>query len=82
MYCKDCKFWRDRPNQFQDDTAGVKKCERVRMLYDSTEWDEDCNRVLTGVAKNDKAFVQDGSDYKAELLTLGDFGCIQFQVKE
>jgi len=54
------------------------------MFWDCTEWgDEDNNyeRRFTKAAENNKAFVQDGSDYIAHLLTLGDFGCNQFEAK-
>jgi hypothetical protein len=84
MNCKDCKYWSER-DQYEDDKGvDVRKCTRVKMFWDCTEWgDEDNNyeRRFTKQAEGDKAFVKDGSDYIAHLLTLGDFGCNQFEAK-
>jgi hypothetical protein len=85
MYCKNCKYWMDRKHLDGDNKIDVRKCLRVKMLWDCTEWGDESNdyeRRFTKAAENNKAFMQDGSDYIAHLLTLGDFGCNQFEVKE
>ena len=83
MQCNKCKFWTketdsDYPKHFE-----LGKCTRVKLFWECTEWgdlpNDDYGRVLTDEAKDNKAFVQDGSDYAAELLTLSDFGCVQFE---
>ena len=51
------------------------------MFWNCTEWVEkgdDYVRELNNEHKNDKAFVQDGSDYIAYLITKEEFGCNQF----
>lgn len=52
------------------------------MFWDSTEWVDsdkiDPERDLKPEFKDNKAFVQDGSDYIAHFLTKADFGCNQF----
>ena len=82
MICKNCKYWSERDKYDEDKKIDVRKCTRVKMFWDCTEWsesDEYDGRVFTDAAKGNKAFVQDGSDYIAHLLTLGDFGCNQFE---
>jgi len=86
--CLNCKFWEvtdSRP--IKNMKTGL--CTRVKMFWESTEWTDeevedswDCFRVLREENKKDRAFVQDGSDYKAELITLKDFGCNQFLIKD
>jgi hypothetical protein len=62
---------------------GIGRCDKARPFWECTEWDYEAaggpRRALTKEAKDALAFVQDGEDYKAELLTLGGFGCNQFE---
>ncbi len=76
--CKNCKWWKSQSgNRINDGVLG--QCAKVKMFWDCTKWDEDhIERTLEDQHKEDKAFVQDGSDYRAELLTREDFGCNQF----
>lgn len=82
--CDNCKFW-DTTEQFPLKGNQVGECKRVKMFWDNTEWfdnkDGEYTRKLSERAKNDKAFVQDGSDYIARLLSLSTFGCNQFEEK-
>lgn len=82
--CENCKFW-DTTEQYPVSKTIVGECKRVKMFWDCTEWkeleNEEYGRVLSEDCKNDKAFVQDGSDYIAKLITLEDFGCVQFENK-
>lgn len=84
--CKNCKYWKIS-ERYPIKNTEVGKCKRVKMFWESTKWagsddtDDWSLRVLTDESKNDKAFVQDGSDYQASLLTLEDFGCNQFENK-
>lgn len=84
--CGNCKFW-DKSEHLTIKEGEIGLCKRINMFWDSTKWDKKDNeedeyiRSLAEECKNDKAFVQDGSDYKAELLSLKDFGCNQFEEK-
>ena len=95
MYCKDCKFWSKNglPEGEQDDyrcyndspeSLGLGRCTRVELLWDAYEWDrEDRDNSVRFteevVSEEVLAFVNDGSDYKAELYTLPNFGCVMFK---
>ena len=84
MNCKDCKHWKKETGYPQSFNLGT--CNKVVMFWDSTEWGEDSSGEtvlnLTDEAKGNLAFVQDGSDYSADLLTLAQFGCVQFEAAE
>jgi len=76
--CKNCKFW-DSDYPYPEGIP-VGKCLRIKMLWDCTEWTEDYfHMVMKQEFSEEKAFVQDGSDYMAHLLTFGDFGCNQHE---
>jgi hypothetical protein len=80
--CADCKHWVQRVGDLYPKEGEVGNCTRVRQFWTSTEWiDDDAayGRTFTKEAEGHLAFVQDGEDYKAELLTLGGFGCNQFE---
>lgn len=95
MNCKDCKHWANQKNDFDSAKAlgrNFGKCKKVKMLWDSTEWkgrkelDEDGDEfyrlVVSDEYKNCKAFAQDASDYRADLITTSDFGCVQFELED
>lgn len=74
--CKTCVFWSYEP----DDIVG--SCGAFKMFWDCAEWTKGGDRlVLKEKYKDQLAFLQDGSDYKAHLLTVGDFGCVRHQEK-
>ena len=82
--CKTCEFWKDTDGDYPKGSIELGKCKRVKMFWDCTEWEDipdhwECRRVLTEEAKDELAFVQDGSDYSAELITRPDFGCVQWK---
>lgn len=81
--CNTCKHWgSDRDLQ---EVPGVRSCTAVPMYWEVTDWGDKSNdykRTLKPEYANTKAFVQDGSDYSATLLTLPDFGCVMHQPKE
>jgi hypothetical protein len=78
--CENCKFW-DISERYPLKGAKIGICKRVKMFWHLTEWTEEMDRVLKEKFKDDKAFVQDGSDYHADLLTLSNFGCNQFEIQ-
>ena len=78
--CKNCKYWKET-NSYPIEGEKLGKCKKVQMFWNCTEWVEkgdDCVRELNKKHKDDKAFVQDGSDYIAYLITKEEFGCNQF----
>lgn len=82
MKCKDCKHWATEEliDKWSDNpTREVKKCRKVKMFWDSTDWDYKGKKRT--FLNDDLAFVQDGSDYHAELLTKAEFGCVMWEAK-
>jgi hypothetical protein len=77
--CSTCAHW---DSEEYASRPPVRICNNVPMYWDASEWDDDCNRVLIDKYKDTKAFAQDGSDYKAVLLTASDFGCVSHKEKE
>ena len=82
--CENCIYWGDvNDGVFAVDIVGtpVRECRKAVMFWDVTEWvddGEDYRRKLSPKYDGQKMFVQDGSDYKATLLTLPDFYCAHF----
>lgn len=76
--CKNCKHWEE--SKFYN-LKGIifGDCNKVEMFWGCTKWDNEGGRILKEEYKDDKAFVQDGSDYTAVLITKEDFGCNQFE---
>ena len=73
MLCRNCRYWNTEEDYNykvpKTNKAGI--CTRVRLLWDCTEWDHDgCSSKFTEEAEGELAFVQDGSDYSADLITL------------
>ncbi len=78
--CNKCKHWELAGKCESGHSVGLGRCTAVPLLWDATEWAYDGDsRVLTNEYKNTKAFAQDGSDYRAHLLTMPDFGCVSHQ---
>lgn len=80
--CDKCKFWRDDLD-YDNKALKLRRCKKIKLLDNSTEWRDDGLGVrIIDKDKDLKAFTQDGSSYKADLLTMGDFGCNQFKGKD
>ena len=76
--CKTCKFWEPPKSQSYGEVPGVGRCQKVVQFWDAAEWDEDGGgRKLRPEFADALAFVQDGSDYRADLYTKPEFGCVQ-----
>mgnify|MGYP001350270383 CR=1 FL=1 len=77
--CKTCKHW-EKPESDYGEVPGTGKCKAVVQFWKATEWNDDYDkRSLKTEYATKLAFVQDGSDYYAELKTLPDFGCVQHE---
>ena len=77
--CKNCKYWK-KTNSYPSIILG--NCKKVKMFWQCSEWvdkGDDIVRELNGKHKEDKAFVQDASDYAAYLITKEEFGCNQYE---
>lgn len=88
-FCKDCRNWSTKQPGEQGASIGVGQCTVVLNYFDVVEQDESkCNveysfsdDVLRPQYKGIKAVGLDGSGYRAELLTMPDFGCTNFAPK-
>lgn len=78
--CETCKHWKTAEEHEPWQGFGLGRCQNVPMFWNATEWDEDGVRTVRDQYKNIKAFTQDGSDYRAYLLTRPDFGCVSHEV--
>lgn len=81
--CKTCKYWNtvDYPGDGSSLAKNmVKECRYVEEFWGVRDWrkDEATGDWVDVLTSDRKAFVQDGSDYAAVLLTTADFGCNQY----
>lgn len=73
--CKTCKFWEIPENQYGE-VPGTGKCNAMPQFWDASEWVEDSDsRKIKPEYAGKLAFVRDGSDYYAALMTMPEFGC-------
>ena len=84
--CKTCKHWRKAGPWETGHGLGLGTCGKFPMYWDATEWSEDdvgtesgVTRKLNDKYKDNKAFLQDGGDYSAYLLTKESFGCVEHE---
>lgn len=77
--CATCKHWEKTGEYETGYGLGLGRCKAIPMFWDSTEWEEDLEgRKFRDEFKDTKAFAQDGSDYRAIVLTRPDFGCVSY----
>lgn len=89
-FCKDCRSWKPKLPGDQGASIGVGQCTVVLNYFDVVDQDESkfddeypySDDVLRPQFKDIKAVGLDGSGYRAELLTMPDFGCTNFAPKE
>lgn len=87
--CANCEFWEQSAEGEYGWKIGLGKCSNVPMFYDATDDPSsddprdlgDESRVLKPDFQGTKAFALDGSGYRAELLTMPDFGCVSYEPK-
>ena len=83
--CKTCKHW----ERYKDDEYGALRgagiCHAAKELWESSESQEDPDdglleyQALKPELAGVLSFVQDGSNYMAKLVTMPDFGCVQYE---
>jgi len=82
--CATCRFWQE--NEFygwEGRDIETRHCAYAPELWEATTWSREADKqVLLPEHKDVLAFVQDGSSYKAALLTKADFGCVAHQPAE
>lgn len=84
--CKTCKWW-DRSEvdiDYPPDYAilGLGHCTKAVRLWEAIEWDEDNERRFFKPGYDEQlSFTQDGSQYRADLYTRPDFGCVHHEEK-
>ena len=92
--CSDCKHWGLKEDGGWDaEAVGFKPCAAVRERWTiqdeaadrSKTWGDDSDRWIEHrkeALKASRAYVQDGSEYHAQLVTGPDFFCALHEVKE
>lgn len=89
MRCDGCKHWNEKEGcgrAWDDEEAALRPkvglCTKAQPYWETTEWVRDDDDAPVRVSRSEfvglKMFVQDGSDYKATLLTAPDFFCAHF----
>lgn len=81
MRCDECRYWDLEAGKRECGGKIVGECTRAIPWWIASDWkvsDDDAERVLLDEYKDRRFFAQDGSDYKATVLTTGDFFCADF----
>ena len=85
--CANCKYWQKGGDCDYTKLIDSGICKKAVMFWDCTDWRENestfvTERVLKEEYRNNGVFVQDGSDYRADMITQPDFGCVKFERKD
>lgn len=85
MRCDECKHWKFVANDWEAAAIGFGQCSGVRERWritdeasDGIKWGDGESEYVKrrkDALKAAKAYVQDGSEYMANLLTAPDFFC-------
>lgn len=92
MRCDGCRHWTEEPEEWEAKAVGFRECravrERWRIQDDASsgiEWagEEDgaYMQARRDALKAARAYVQDGSEYMAQLYTAPDFFCALWAAK-
>lgn len=82
--CRICISWDTNDQHTVGGIPDLGTCTRAKMFWNSTVWVDDdrmIKRAFKPEAEGDLMFVQDGSDYSADLITRGSFHCASFAEK-
>ena len=77
--CATCRHWDAEPHS---ENMQVHRCRRVLEWWEATSWDDDGERVWKPEAADVLAFTNDGSSYRADLLTRPEFGCVMWEASD
>lgn len=83
--CKTCKHWAPEDPKEYGSLLGGGACNKVPQVWDVTDEfgeEDDWNyggRRLKPEHAAVLAVVEDGSAYRARLVTMPDFGCVQHE---
>jgi len=92
MRCDQCEHWKRDPEDWEAESVGFRLCTAVRPRWriedeaaaavrQSGSAEDDWRRANREALQSARAYVQDGSEYRAELLTGPDFFCALFKQK-
>jgi len=82
MACQTCAHWGGEEDYWRDYTCnGLKVCSRIGEFFEASEWNDDGDRVMKPECRNDLAFAQDGSGYRAFVVTKPNFFCAHYEQK-
>ena len=75
--CETCKHWTDAWGLWVEELYEEAEARGESFNPDEAppRWGT-CSVVTLGWDAEQRAFVQDGSDYRADLHTRADFGCV------
>ena len=79
--CRNCVFWKkpEEDGEFNYAAMELGQCVVALALWDCTEYGDEEKLVIKKGNENKKAFVLDGSGYRANLLTRPNFGCVEYK---
>ncbi len=80
--CAHCRHWIHEAHSWDANAIGFRRCAAVRERW-KIEDEASEKRMAEGVrraaVKAARAYVEDGSEYHAALVTAGDFSCALFE---
>jgi hypothetical protein len=82
--CATCKHWDKINSNEVNSIAGTGVCSAARQIWDVTKSLEDEDGFFSGNLEllpehaGLLCVVADGSQYRAEFITMPDFGCVQY----
>lgn len=82
--CKTCEHWVPAPKGERQTLRGAGECMKAPQIWDATDVHEEDDgfteyRTLKPEHAAVLAVVEDGSAYRARLVTMPDFGCVQHE---
>lgn len=86
MRCDQCAHWADKSDEWEAQAVGFCQCMAARERWriqdqasEGVEWDSEEDGAYMAkrrdALKAARCYVQDGSQYHAELMTAPDFFC-------
>jgi hypothetical protein len=90
MRCDSCQHWADHADEWDAKEVGFRRCQAVRERWviqdEAPKWSpvgveehrdkfDHYQKIRNDVLRAARAYVQDGSEYHAELITGPDFFC-------